>query len=144
MSLRIVLDTNTVISALLWRGVAHRMLVETRNRPIRLYASQFLLEELALVLSREKFAAVFSARETSRAVLCQQYRTLVTVVHPRFVPEVVKTDPADDHVLACALEANADVIVSGNRHLLSLNPYAGIEIVNAGDFLARVLFAGNG
>lgn len=58
--------------------------------------------------------------------------------HSHSVPRVVLNDPDDDHVLACALTAKADLIVSGDRkHLLPLGSYQGINIVNAAEALRR-------
>jgi putative PIN family toxin of toxin-antitoxin system len=135
---RVVLDTNTVVSALLWRGVAYRLLLETRRHPVRLYTSRFLLEELTVVLHRPKFDPVFALRETSRPILIQSYQALTHMVNPVLVPDIVKDDPADNQVLACALTAEAEVIVSGDSHLLSLKESVGANILSAGAFLARL------
>ena len=135
--MRLVLDTNSVVSALLWRNVAHRMFLEARRRNARFYSSPFLLNELADVLERSKFDAVFAKRETSRPVLFHDYLAIVTVVHPTFVPNAVPDDPPDNHVLACALAARATTIVSGDGHLLDLNPYRSIPILDARDLLDK-------
>ncbi len=136
---RVVFDTNTAVSALLWRGVAHRLLLEMRHRPILLFSSRFLLDELAAVLSRRKFDAVFKMRETSRPEVIRQYAALTRRVSPTHIPDIIKDDPLDNQVLACALAADANPVVSGDRHLLSLGAYAGMEIVSAGDFLVRLV-----
>ncbi len=135
---RVVFDTNTAVSALLWRGVSHKLLLAMRYRPIVLFSSRFLLDELTTVISRGKFDPVFAAREMSRSEIVRQYTALTRVVAPLHIPDIVKDDPADNQVLACAAAAGADTIVSGDRHLLSLGMYAGVEIVSAGDFLARL------
>ena len=54
------------------------------------------------------------------------------------ISPTVIADPDDDHVLACAIAANADFIVSGDKHLLDLKRHQGIEIVNAGEALRRI------
>ncbi len=54
---------------------------------------------------------------------------------PKSVPHIIKDDPDDDHILACALAGRADLIVSGDRHLLKLKSYKGIGIVRPKDFL---------
>lgn len=61
------------------------------------------------------------------------------MVSPPVVPRVVARDPDDDHVLACAIVASADLIVSGDRDLLELNSYQGIPVLKPADALARIL-----
>ncbi len=135
MTWRVVLDTNVAVSALLWRGTPHRVLLEMRRRPILFFSSRFLLDELSEVISRSKFDEIFARREMSRAGLVRHYTALVRLVAPVHVPEVIADDPTDNQVLACALAADADVIVSGDSHLLSVGAHAGIRIRTAGDFL---------
>ena len=56
-------------------------------------------------------------------------------VNPKTVPAVIADDPDDNHVLACAVEGNADLIVSGDQDLLRLREYESIPIVRPVDFL---------
>jgi uncharacterized protein len=63
---------------------------------------------------------------------------LATVVQPAPIAPTVLADPDDDHVLACALAAKAELIVSGDRHLLGLHEYQGIPILNTSDALQRL------
>lgn len=137
---RIVLDTNIVVSGLLWRGTPYRLLDIIRLRSgVQLYSSVVLLEELADVLTRPwatgRLALVGQA---PRAVLAD-YVDSVELVQPTAVPRVVPGDADDDHVIAAGLAARADLIVSGDRkHLLSLGSHAGIPIVAATDAIARI------
>jgi uncharacterized protein len=66
------------------------------------------------------------------------YAALATPVTPIIIAAVILDDPDDDAVLACALGAQADVIVSGDSHLLSLKIYEGIDILTAPKMLARI------
>ena len=70
------------------------------------------------------------------------YAALTTVVIPAIIPPTIINDPADDAVLACALGAAADLIVSGDRHLLDLNEHQGIQIITAAEALQVLLEAG--
>ena len=63
----------------------------------------------------------------------QRYRRIVTVIQPAPIPPTVLTDPDDDHVLACALTAKADLIVSGDRDLLTFKSFRQIPIVTAAE-----------
>jgi putative PIN family toxin of toxin-antitoxin system len=60
------------------------------------------------------------------------------IVQPKAIPNAVPNDPDDNHIIACALEGRADLIVSGDRDLLALGSYAGIPIVRPVDFLRTV------
>jgi uncharacterized protein len=129
---RIVLDTNVAVSALLWQGTAHQLLQAIRQRPgARLFSSPALLEELLDVLSRP-FAVkrLVLANQTARAVLAD-YLEAVELVEPATVPRVVPNDADDDEVIACAVAAQADLIVSGDQHLRNLGEsFQGIPIVS--------------
>lgn len=67
-----------------------------------------------------------------------KFAALATVVEPTAIEPVVVADPDDDHVVACALAANADLIVSGDDHLLSVGEYRGIRIVAATQALIEI------
>jgi len=135
---RLVLDTNTVVSGLLWKGSPHRLLaVVGEHHDITLHTSPKLLAELADVLSREKLAAAIASTQRLPDVLMRQYLAVVQIVTPAAVAPVVLADPDDDHVLACALAAKADLIVSGDRHL-QLKHYQAIPIVNVAETLRRI------
>jgi putative PIN family toxin of toxin-antitoxin system len=129
--MRLVLDTNTVISALLWRGVPHRLFAAARERTAGFFTSPVLLAELEEVLGRQKLASAVAASRLTPRQLASRYRGLATVIQPAPIAPTVLADPDDDYVLACALAARADVIVSGDSHLLDLGSYQGMSIVTA-------------
>lgn len=132
--MRLVLDTNTVISALLWKGVPHDLLATARERRAStLHTSPQLLAELVDVLSRDKLASAVTATGEDPDTLLRRYVNLVQVHVPAAIPPVVVSDPDDDEVLACAIAADAHLIVSGDRHLLSLKTFRGIPIVRAAE-----------
>jgi putative PIN family toxin of toxin-antitoxin system len=133
------LDTNTVISGLLWKGTEHGLLAEVGARTdVALYTSPKLLAELADVLSRNKLSRAVAASGLSPEHLMARYVDAVRVVAPADIPAVVLADPDDDHVLACALAAQADLIVSGDPHLLDLKSYQSIPIVGTAEALERI------
>jgi len=139
--MRIVADTNTVLSGLLWQGPPRRLLdlARARERTVSLYTSVTLLAELAEVIARDKFAERVRAAGLSAAELVQNYERLAEIVTPEPLPAPVSRDPDDDHVLACALAAKAELIVSGDkRHLLVLGAYQGIPIRNTSDALGQL------
>jgi hypothetical protein len=135
---RVVLDTNTVVSALLWGGTPYALIAAATEERIELYSSSVLLEELTDVLGRAKFAPRLQQAQRTAAQLIEQYRGLVELVEPASVTPTVTRDPDDDQVLAAALAAQADLIVSGDDDLRRLGSYQNISIVSAAECLRRV------
>jgi putative PIN family toxin of toxin-antitoxin system len=136
---RVVLDTNLVLSAFLWGGTPYRLLEAARAGVIHLVTSLALVNEFRKVLSRVQFARVIQAGGKSVDQLVAEYENRCIVLDPPPLPATVVTaDPDDDAVLACAVAANANVIVSGDRHLLALGSYQGIPIFTAAALLARL------
>jgi len=136
--MRIVADTNTVLSGLLWSGPPRRLLELARERAITLYSSPTLLAELAEVIVRDKFAHRVLAAGLSPAELVQDYERLIEIVEPDSLPHPICRDPDDDHVLACATVADADLIVSRDKDLLDLREFQGIPILASADALQHI------
>ncbi len=129
--MRVVLDTNALVSGAISPGGAPRRLVDgARAQTFQLCSSPTLLAELLDVLSREKFATRLAQAGLTPDGIVRELRRLAFVVMPGQVPRVIEGDADDDHVLACAVAAQANLIVSGDRHLLDLGgQYMGIPIV---------------
>ncbi len=136
--MRIVADTNTVLSGLLWQGPPRRLLDLARERKVSLCTSLTLVAELAEVIARDKFAERVRAARLSAAELVQDYEHLAEVVTPEPLPAPVSRDPDDDHVLACALAGKAELVVSGDADLLDLKMYQGIPIRTVSDALGQL------
>jgi putative PIN family toxin of toxin-antitoxin system len=135
---RLVLDTNTALSGLLWGGTPGRLIDAAEDHRIELASSAALLAELQGVLSREKFAGQLAKRGVNVADVFDGYAALVTLVTPAAMAPTIARDPADDQVLAAALAARADLIVSGDAHLLDLKRFQGIGIVTAATAVERI------
>jgi putative PIN family toxin of toxin-antitoxin system len=133
---RLVADTNTVISGLLWHGAPRRLLDAARAGKVSLFTSAALLVELEDTLSRAKFAERLERAGVTRRVLVQGYATLATVIKPAAIPPAVLADPDDDAVLACAVAAQAQAVASGDSHLLNLKTYQDIPILTVNKLLA--------
>lgn len=135
---RIVADTNTVVSGLLWHGPPRQILDTARLGNIQIVTSLSLLHELEDVLRRPKLASRLALANTSVEELVLGYASLATIVEPASITAVVLDDPDDDAVLACALAAAVDIIVSGDRHLLELGAFQGIPVLAASQALAQI------
>ena len=131
--MRVVLDTNTLVSGVISPGGPPRRLPDgVRAQRFEFCSSATLLAELLDVLSREKFAARLGKVGSSAQGTVAELRRLAFMVAPLTVPRVIEHDADDDHVIACALAGQADLIVSGDKHLHSLGGhYQGIAIASA-------------
>ena len=133
-----VFDTNVLVSALLWHGPPHALLEHVRNGSIALITSPALLAELTDVIGRAKFDAVLTRANTSREQALAQVRQLAEVIDPPPLTRPVCRDPDDDAVLALALAAKVDWIVSGDDDLLVLQAFEGIAIITPAQALLRI------
>ncbi len=136
--MRLVIDTNVLLSALLWRNTPYALLEQARNGVVTLISSPALLAELAEVLERPKFDAILAKSDTSRAQLFANVRLLAEVIDPPPLAQPVCRDPDDDAVLALVLAALADLIVSGDDDLLTLVTFEGIPIMTPAQALERL------
>jgi putative PIN family toxin of toxin-antitoxin system len=136
---RIVIDTNLLVSGLISDGPPRQLLKAAQTGVFELCISETLLAELLQVLSRDKFAARLGLAGLSPKDIVDDLRKLAVIAMPSAVPSVVITDPDDDHVLAAALAGRADLVASGDkRDLLPLGCYEGIEIVTARQALMKL------
>ena len=136
--MRGVADTNIVVSGLLWHGPPRDVLEAARAGEVRLFTTAVLLAELQDVLARPKFAERLKRAGVTSDELVVGYAALATVVQPASIEPVIVEDPDDDSVLACALAAQAEVIASGDSHLLQLKEYRQIRILTAAQLLAEL------
>jgi len=135
--MNIVLDTNTVISGLFWKGAPRQVLDLARSGTFTLFTSPDLLAELGQVLERQKFSTRLLQANISAEELVLGYASLAITVRPHKIAPVIEADPDDDKVLACAKTANAEIIASGDNHLLDLNEYEGIKIMTVNQLLEQ-------
>ncbi len=115
-----------------------RLLDRVRDGTITLISSPVLLAELAEVLEQPKFDVVLARSNTSRERSLAEIQALAEVLVPEPLPQPICRDPDDDHVLALALTAQVDLIVSGDKDLLDLNSFESIPIVTPADALRTI------
>jgi len=136
--MRLVVDTNVLVSAFLWQGTPGRLIELAGEKEIQLYTSGALIDELSEVLHRKKLSKQVRATGLTPAQMVGNYRRLTELMTARQLAQRVSRDVDDDTVLACALAANADLIVSGDDDLLELKTYQGIPIVSVAEALKRL------
>jgi putative PIN family toxin of toxin-antitoxin system len=135
---RLVLDTNVVVSALIWGGTPLKLLQAAVEGDTELYTSPALLAELRDVLAREHLASQLARVRPSIEQAIGYYGELAIGVSPLSTPRAVPGDANDDHVMAAALAAHADLVVSGDKHLLSMRSHEGIAIVSVAEAVRRI------
>jgi len=126
--MKLVVDTNVLVSAFLWQGNPGRLIELAAEKEIHLFTSRALLDELAATLVKKKLAKPVVATGLTVEQMLRNYRRLATLVTTRQLAQQVSRDPDDDSVLACALAVSADLIVSGDDDLLVLKYFQGIPI----------------
>ena len=136
--MRLVLDTNTAVSGLIWGGVPGRLLDAAAAGKMQILSSVPLLDELHDVLFRKKFAAQLAEQAVDAADLFEGYAALVQLVVTAVIGPVILADPDDDIVLATAVACGADLIVSGDAHLLGIGEFQGIPVLTPSAAVSRL------
>ncbi len=134
--MKVVLDTNVLISATFWYGEASQIVELARSGQIVCFTSKALLEEYNLVMHSEEI--VEKTQEKHLAIKSSLIKALelFQVVEPKRKIYFIKDDPDDNKVLECAVEAQADYIVTYDKyHLLKLKKFEGIGIISPPEFL---------
>ena len=123
----LVLDGNIYISAVLFGGKPRLIIEAALSGHVRLAISSPILEEIQDVLSGGKFRFP----STSARAIVTEIAVLATTVEAAERVTLIAEDPDDDRILECALASGADAIISGDGHLLRLENFRGIPILNA-------------
>ncbi len=126
--IRIVADTNILISSIFWRGNPYKILIKCLKGEIKLIVSKEILEEVERILLREK---KFKLTKMDVSLHIQILLSISELVKPYEKIKIVKKDSTDNIFLECAVEGKAEYIVSGDTHLLELKEFRGIRIVTA-------------
>lgn len=134
--IKVVFDTNIIISGLIANsGPPYEVLEMWRQGNIVLLTSDAIIKEVVNVLKRPFFQ---DKRHIDKADISQIKRVLETdaiVFSPNTCLEIVGDDPDDNRVLECALDGDADYIISGDHHLLEIEEFQNIQIISARKFL---------
>ncbi len=131
--IRAVIDTNVLISAFIAHGKPRKVLEKVFAGDIRLLTSPAMLLEFEEVISRDKFG--FTKPQIQR-VVSLIIRTS-EVIQPKTKITFVREDPDDNKVLECAVDGNAEYIITGDQHLLKIKRYGNIKITSPSSFLRK-------
>ena len=127
-SLRVVLDTNILVSAFFWEGNERKILLKCKKRKLNSITSLEILNELEKVLKIKFRIPENIARDYSKEILY-----FSEIVFPLGELDIIKEDPTDNIILETALIGNANILITGNKHLLKLKKYKSVKILQAKD-----------
>lgn len=129
--MRVVLDTNVYISAILFGGVCEEILETLSRRESVVFISPFILAEVAVVLKKK-----FGWETEPINFVLEDLRERTVLIKPSLGVKVIKSRADDNKILDCALAIRADFLVSGDKkHILPLKNFKGIKIVSPKEFL---------
>lgn len=135
--MRVILDTNVLLSGIFFGGIPGRILSAWQDDRLELVLSPAILAEYreAGTVLAARYAAIEMPLATILALITQT----ATIVDAADLPDRVATDPADDKFLACAIAARAPLIISGDTHLLRVSGWRGITTITPRQFVDRYL-----
>jgi putative PIN family toxin of toxin-antitoxin system len=124
--IRLVLDTNVYVSALISTGSNPALLLDEAGKKYSLFISKEILSEVEDVISRKKFG--FTKEKINIAL--EAILSFSEIIDPEIKVDAIKSDPDDNKILECAIACSASYIISGDAHLLGLKEYGSIKIIN--------------
>ena len=134
--MKAVLDTSVLAAAFLKRGGVNDQVVQAGRKNYEICLSEAILAELERVLlTYPRIRKRYPYTDADVTEFVSRLREVSRVISRWPEIKVIKEDPADDMVLACALAVKADYIVSKDAHLKDLGEYKGIKIVSTDEFL---------
>lgn len=134
--IKLVLDTNVFVSGFLWEGNESEAIRNIERKEAMNFISPEILSEIEDVINRDKFKDMLAKHNLTADEIIEKIVSLShIVIGGKLGKNVVKADPKDDKFIECAINSDADYIVSGDRHLLELKEYENIKIITAKEFV---------
>jgi len=132
--MRIVLDTNVLISATLWdNSLSHKLLIKLIEKNIEIFTRLEIIEEYKKVPLRD-----FKYKIEEAESIIQHLISFLGIVNPISWLEVIKEDPSDNKILECAIASSSTFILSYDNHLLKLKEFGEIKILTPNDFIKLI------
>jgi len=129
--IKVVLDTNILISAIVFGGKPRKVLESAIKGEIEFVLTEEIIEEMRGVLEGKKFQYPAEISD----LIIHELEALAEIVKPKHKITVIEKDPEDNRVLECAHESRADLIVSGDMYLLEIQDFQGTKILTPEAFL---------
>ena len=133
--MKVVVDTNVLVSGVFFGGMPSRILEAWRDKRIDVVVSPDILEEYRRV--GEHLETQFT--DVSLAPFLALLVMNAEIIEPPDLPEQVSRDSDDDKFIACALAGGCHVIISGDKDLLSISGYRGVKVVAPREFLESII-----
>lgn len=131
--MRITADTNFLISATQWdASVSHKLLLKLISLDAEVYTTEEILEEFTEILERD-----FRYPSQEANAIKETLLGFVYLVAAEEKIDIVKDDPDDNKILACAIASRSDYILTYDKHLLRIKEFKGIKIVQPEELLKR-------
>lgn len=131
--MRVVLDTNVVVSALFFGGTPQRVVGAVCDGILNAYATQSILAEYERIIGEMMDKKHYFVRRETIAPILEHFQAIPSESNVH-----ICRDPDDDKFLSCAVDCKAIYVVSGDKDLLSIGEYEGIEIITAKELLERM------
>jgi len=132
MKIKVVTDTNVVVSALLFGGTPGKLISLWKKKSIIPFICKEMEEELLRVLAYPKFSL---SKQEIDCLFYQEIMPFFLTTRIKQGEVIVQDDPSDDIFIQCALAVGSQIVISGDKHLLSLGVYKGIKILTISQFL---------
>jgi len=136
--MKIVVDTNVLISATFWSGASSKIIQKAENRELELISSMDIIDEYYGVLNYKEIQDKIRDKNLEMKETVGKVISVAAVVWPKEKLCVIKDDTDDDKIVECAVEGEVDYIVSQDNHLLRLKEFRGIKILSPIEFLKRL------
>lgn len=133
--IKVVIDTNVMVSAFGWHGKPEEILRLVDEGKIINFISIEILDEVRRVISYPKF----NFPEALQAEIIETMFSISTIVSINETLNIITEDPPDNRVLECAASSDADFIISGDKHILCLKNFGRAKILTPDDFLSHRL-----
>ncbi len=131
--MKIVADTNLLISSIFWNGSPYKIVQQALNQEIEIFISKYILDEVRKVLTDPKEKFRLSKKEIEDVI--EGILLYAKIIEPKTTTDVVKRDKKDNPIIACALDAQANFIITRDKDLLTIKQHAGIKIITPEEFI---------
>lgn len=131
----VVLDTNVWISAMIWGGTPSKIIKLAEDKKISIQISDEIVSEINQTLTYPKISQIYQGTGVTRQQLIESVLQIGKLTKTEQKIDLIQQDPTDNKLIECATAANADYLISGDKHLLKMRLYKKTKILTAKAFL---------